>query len=228
VDLAIFDLDNTLLQGDSDYEWGQFLVNEGKVDGAEYARKNQQFYDQYKAGSLDIYEFLSFSLQPLAQHDVETLYRWRAQFIEERIQPIILPAARELLRQHRERGDYLLIITATNRFVTEPIANELGVDDLLATDPELIDGRYTGQVAGVPCFQEGKVKRLQAWLEQHGHDLGHTSFYSDSHNDLPLLQRVAAPVAVDPDSILDDYARQKGWPVMTLRDPAGRPTPLGG
>jgi len=217
VSLAIFDLDNTLLGGDSDYLWGRFLVTRGLVDGAAYERENQRFYDDYRAGTLDIYEFLAFSLRPLTEHDPETLAAWHAQFMEEMIRPIMLPKAAELLERHRAQGDYLLIITATNRFVTGPIAEALGVDDLLATDPEQVHGRYTGRVAGTPCFQEGKVKRLDAWLEHTGHNLADSWFYSDSHNDLPLLARVEHPVAVDPDETLADHAAAKGWPIISLR-----------
>jgi HAD superfamily hydrolase (TIGR01490 family) len=215
--LAIFDLDNTLLGGDSDYLWGRFLVEQGIVDATYYERENQRFYEEYKAGQLDIYEFLRFSLAPLAEHDMETLNRWHRQFMAEKIAPIMLPKAQELLEQHRAKGDYLLIITATNRFVTGPIAEALGVDDMLATEPEFKDGRYTGDVADVPCFQQGKVVRLEKWLSQTGMNLADSWFYSDSHNDLPLLDLVTHPVAVDADDTLTDHAAEKGWPQITLR-----------
>ncbi len=215
--LALFDLDNTLLAGDSDYLWGRFLVSRGIVDPIYYERENQRFYDEYKAGELDIYEFLAFSLRPLAQHDLATLSAWREQFIEERILPLVTPAARELVAQHRTQGHRLVIITATNRFVTEPIAELLGVDELIATDPELVNGRYSGQVAGTPCFREGKVTRLQAWLTAHGEHLEGSWFYSDSHNDLPLLELVDHPVAVDPDDTLADHASLRSWPIISLR-----------
>ncbi len=216
--LAIFDLDNTLLAGDSDYLWGQFLVQKGIVDGDYYERENQRFYDEYKAGTLDIYEFLRFSLKPLAEHDLETLQGWHRQFMAEAIEPILLPQARALLQRHREQGDFLLIITATNLFVTAPIAAVYGVDHILATEPELKDGHYTGAVAGVPCFQHGKVERLEQWLRESGHNLADSWFYSDSHNDLPLLEMVTHPVAVDPDDTLADHASAKGWPVISLRE----------
>ncbi len=216
--LAIFDLDNTLLAGDSDYLWGRFLVEHGLVDGEAYERANERFYQAYKEGSLDIFEFLRFSLRPLAEHPVEELEEWRRDFMEEKIEPILLPAAHALLDRHRERGDTLVIITATNRFVTRPIADRLGVHELIATDPEFREGRYTGEVAGIPCFQEGKVKRLEQWLAEHGGDLAGSWFYSDSHNDLPLLERVEHPVAVDPDPTLEAEARKRGWPLITLRD----------
>ncbi len=215
--LAIFDLDNTLLAGDSDYLWGEFLVERGLVDKDYYARENRRFYEEYKAGVLDIHEFMAFSLEPLTRHPVEELEALRARYLEEKIAPIVLPPAKELLRKHRERGDYLLIITATNRFVTEPIAELLGVDHLLATDPEIRDGRYTGRVAGTPCFREGKVLRLKEWLDATGRNLAESWFYSDSHNDLPLLEQVTFPVAVDPDETLAQHAETKGWPIISLR-----------
>lgn len=216
--LAIFDLDNTLLNGDSDYLWGRFLVEQGKVDGEQYERENQRFYDEYKSGQLDILEFLAFSLKPLSEIAPDELAALHQQFMAQAIRPRITPAARALLEQHRQKGDFLLIITATNRFITEPIAGELGVDDLLATDPEQIDGRYTGRVSGIPCFREGKVQRLEQWLKQTGHNLADSDFYSDSHNDLPLLERVSRPVAVDPDDTLADHATARGWPIISLRE----------
>ena len=215
--LAIFDLDNTLLGGDSDYLWGRFLVEQGIVDAAHYERENQRFYDEYKAGQLDIYEFLRFSLAPLAAHDLDTLNAWHRRFMVEKIHPIMLPKATELLEKHRQQGDYLLIITATNRFVTGPIAEELGADDMLATEPAMENGRYTGEVIDVPCFQQGKVTRLEKWLAGNGMNLEGSWFYSDSHNDLPLLEMVTHPVAVDADDTLSDHAEQKGWPRMSLR-----------
>jgi len=220
VSLAIFDLDNTLLGGDSDYLWGRFLAERGHVDGDYYERENQRYYDAYKAGTLDIYEFLAFSLQPLARHDPQTLAAWHAEFMAAKIAPIMLPAARGLIHAHQARGDTLLIITATNSFVTRPIAAALEVPHLLATDPEVVGGRYTGRVAGTPCFREGKVERLAAWLAEQGQTLDGAWFYSDSHNDLPLLESVPRPVAVDPDENLRDHARDHGWPVISLRGAA--------
>jgi HAD superfamily hydrolase (TIGR01490 family) len=215
--LAIFDLDNTLLNGDSDYLWGQFLVEQGIVDGPSYERENQRFYDEYKAGTLDIFEFLHFGLRPLAEHDMATLSAWHRQFMAEKIAPIMLPMAKELLQKHRDQGNFLLIITATNRFVTAPIAEAFGVDEMLATDPEIRDGRYTGEVEGTPCFQQGKVTRLNQWLAQSGHNLAGSWFYSDSHNDLPLLELVDHPVAVDADETLSAHAEQRGWQRISLR-----------
>jgi HAD superfamily hydrolase (TIGR01490 family) len=215
--LALFDLDNTLLDGDSDYLWGCFLVEHGIVDGEFYESENQRFYDQYVAGSLDIHEFLRFQLQPLAAHKRVQLEQWREQYLASMIEPILLRKARELIDQHRGKGDELLIITATNRFITEPIAQRYGVTGLLATEPEIIDGEYTGAVTGIPCFQDGKVKRLQSWLQSNRRDLAGSWFYSDSHNDLPLLQLVDHPVAVDPDDKLKAIAEERGWPIISLR-----------
>ena len=216
--LAIFDLDNTLLGGDSDYLWGEFLVSQGLVDGEDYRRRNERFYEDYKAGTLDIYEFLAFSLKPLSEHSLERLQTLHRQFMTQAIEPIVLPKALQLVDSHRQRGDTLLIITATNRFVTGPIAERFGVHELLATDPEMADNRYTGAVQGVPCFKEGKVTRLTDWLSTTKHDLDGSWFYSDSHNDLPLLNMVSHPVAVDPDPQLADYARQHDWQLISLRD----------
>lgn len=215
--LAIFDLDNTLLAGDSDYLWGRFLVDREIVDGIEYAAQNERFYRAYQAGTLDIHGYLRFALKPLAQHELSQLRIWRAQFIEEHIRPIVLSHARDLVESHRRRGDVLLIITATNRFLAEPIAGLFGIDHLLATDPEIANERYTGAVTGIPTFREGKIEALNAWLMRTGHPLTDSYFYSDSHNDIPLLERVSCPVAVDPDPELHRQALQRGWPIISLR-----------
>jgi HAD superfamily hydrolase (TIGR01490 family) len=217
VSLAIFDLDNTLIGGDSDHAWGEFLCKKGIVDTDAYRRANDYFYDQYKNGSLDIHEYLNFALLPLSQHEIGQLEAWHAEFMDTMIAPIMLPKAQALLQQHRERGDFLLIITATNRFVTQPIADALGVDAILATEPEMKDGTYTGHVAGTPCFQHGKVERLHSWLAETGHALKDSYFYSDSHNDLPLLELVDHPVAVNPDDTLAQRAQASGWPILDLR-----------
>lgn len=219
--LAIFDLDNTLLGDDSDYLWGQFLVQQGLVDGDFYARENQRFYEDYKTGKLDILEFLTFSLKPLSEHDQDTLDTLHRQFMQDVISPVMLPAAQLLLEKHRAQGDILLIITATNSFITGPIATALGVENLIATEPEIVNGCYTGQVSGTPCFQSGKVERLDIWLRANQQNLANSWFYSDSHNDLPLLERVTHPVAVDPDDTLADHANSKGWPVISLRGSGG-------
>ncbi len=204
--LAIFDLDNTLLRGDSDYQWGRFLAEHHIVDGEHYERENLRYYRAYEAGTLDIHEFLRFQLRPLSEHEPATLYAWREQFLKEKIVPLILPQARQLIERHRRLGHRLLIITATNRFITAPIAALLDVEELLATEPEMRDGRYTGGVVGTPCYREGKVARLHAWLDDTGENLHGSWFYSDSHNDLPLLEQVTHPVAVDPDSALRRHA----------------------
>ncbi len=177
--LAIFDLDNTLLAGDSDHAWGEFLVEESIVDAEEYRKANDRFYQEYLNGELDIMHYLSFALQPLARHDMKQLLAWREQFVEKKIQPMMLTNATKLLDSHRAQGHTLLIITATNRFVTEPVAELLGIEHLIATEPELVNGRYTGEVAGVPSFQDGKVTRLNDWLESTGESLEGAWFYSD-------------------------------------------------
>ena len=215
--LAIFDLDNTLLRGDSDHAWGRFLIENHIVDGVAYERENERYYAQYQAGTLDIMEFLAFALHPLSQHDRATLERWHREYMQSKVLPMILPSARALVETHRARGDTLLIITATNRFVTAPIAREFGVPHLIATEPEERDGRYTGKVAGTPSYREGKVARLQEWLAAHGKTLADSWFYSDSHNDLPLLSIVDHPVAVNPDDILQREAQNRGWPILQLR-----------
>jgi HAD superfamily hydrolase (TIGR01490 family) len=215
--LALFDLDNTLLAGDSDYLWGVFLAEQGIVDGARYEQENQRFYDEYKRGTLDIYEFLAFSLKPLADNDADTLRRLQQQFIDDKIRPIMSPASFDLIDKHKQAGDTLVVITATNSFVTAPIVEAFGIEHLLATEPEKDAHGFTGRVAGTPCFQQGKVTRLQEWMQQKQMDLRGSWFYSDSHNDLPLLQQVDHPVAVDPDHQLEDHANQQGWPIISLR-----------
>ncbi len=215
--LAIFDLDNTLLAGDSDHLWGQFLVAQGLEDGTEFARANDAFYRDYQEGNLDIDAFLRFSLRPLRDHPPELLESLRARFVRECIEPLMLPAARALVDRHRAAGDTLLIITASNTFITAPTAALFGVPHLIATDPEVHDGRFTGAVSGIPSFQAGKVARLEVWLAAQGESLAGSSFYSDSHNDLPLLERVDRPVAVDPDALLREAALARGWDILSLR-----------
>lgn len=215
--LALFDLDHTLLDGDSDSLWGRFLAREGVVDAAEYAREGARYMAAYRAGNLDIHEFLEFGLRPLKDHPREKLEAWRCRFLVECVRPRIPEAARELLGRHRGLGHTLTIITATNRFITTPIAAELDVPHLLATEPEERDGRYTGRVVGTPCFREGKILKLEAWLATQGVAPQETWFYSDSHNDLPLLSRVNHPVAVNPDETLARVAAERGWPTLSLR-----------
>ncbi|MEW8506117.1 MAG: HAD family hydrolase [Candidatus Thiodiazotropha sp.] len=214
--LAIFDLDNTLLAGDSDYLWGEFLVEKGIVDGENYRQENRRFYEDYEAGRLDILAFQRFSLKPLRDNSMVSLLDWRREFLERKILPIISRQSRQLVEQHRSAGDTLMIITATNAFITSPIAQSYGIENLIATEPETLDGHYTGEVAGEPSFKEGKVNRLHSWLQQHRHDLRGSWFYSDSHNDLPLLEIVENPVAVDPDETLTRIAKARDWPILRL------------
>ncbi|GAB3105581.1 HAD family hydrolase [Pseudomaricurvus hydrocarbonicus] len=221
--LAIFDLDNTLIAGDSDHGWGEFMVSEGMVDPVEYKRSNDQFYADYERGEMDLQAYLNFSLEPLTHYSLEELAQLHQKFMREVIDPMRLPQAEALLAKHRAEGDYLLIITSTNGFITKPIAASLGVDDILATDAEIINNRYSGKMTGTPCFQEGKITRLHQWLASAKSagfegDLSDCYFYSDSINDLPLMQVVDNPVAVDPDDNLRRHAEQQGWPVISLRD----------
>ena len=220
MNLTLFDLDNTLLACDSDYEWGQFLVDQGVLEREEYESQNAAYYEQYKAGTLDIHEFLGFALRPLAMHSPEDLARWHADFMAARIRPAMTRKSRALVQGHLDAGDLCAVVTATNSFVTAPIAREFGVPHLVATEPEKAGGRFTGRVAGIPCFKDGKIARVDAWLAAQGRALGdfpQSRFYSDSRNDLPLLERVTHPVAVDPDEALGAAARARGWPVISLR-----------
>jgi HAD superfamily hydrolase (TIGR01490 family) len=220
--LTLFDLDNTLLACDSDYEWGQFLVDRGVLDRGRYEAQNAAFFEQYKAGTLDIHEFLGFALRPLAEHTAEDLARWHAEFMAARIRPAMGAPAKALVQRHLAAGDLCAVVTATNSFVTGPIAREFGLTHLVATEPERSAGRFTGRVAGVPCFREGKIVRVEAWLAGLGHrlqDFPQSTFYSDSLNDLPLLERVTRPVAVDPDPKLAAVARARGWPAVSLGFP---------
>ena len=215
--LALFDLDNTLLDGDSDYEWAQFLIEEGVLHAGDYDAKNDWFYERYKDGTLDIHEFLDFQLAPIARRPRAQLDAWHRQFMQRRIRPIILPGAAELIERHR--GDLTAIVTATNRFITAPIAAELGVEHLLATDIEEHEGVFTGKPRGTPTFREGKIRRVDEWLAERGTRLAdyESWFYSDSLNDLPLLERVDHPVAVDPDATLRAKAKERGWDIISLR-----------
>ena len=215
--LVLFDLDNTLLAGDSDFEWAQFLIEQRVLDREVYEARNQRFYDDYRAGTLDIHAFLDFQLKPLSRHPRTQLTAWHREFMERKIRPLIRDKARALVERHR--GDLRVVITATNSFVTAPIAREFGIAELIATEPEQRDGAFTGAVRGIPCFREGKVARLEAWLGERGSSLAayaESWFYSDSHNDLPLLERVSRPVAVDPDEELRARAESSGWPIISL------------
>jgi len=220
VALAIFDLDNTLLRGDSDYLWGQYLIEKGAVEQSSHQRENDRFYQQYLDGNMDIMEFLSFQLAPLSQIPMPELLRMREEYLENCIKPIITKEAVALVEKHRLRGDDLLIITATNDFVTRPIADLFAIDALIATHAESIDGKYTGKVSGIPSYQQGKVTRLRSWLIDSGIDMRDSWFYSDSHNDLPLLLEVDNPVAVNLDQQLARHARESDWPMIQLAEPA--------
>ena len=221
MELILFDLDNTLLAGDSDYEWAQFLIEKGVRDREQHEVRNQHFFNAYNAGTLDIYEFLDYQLQPLASYPQKKLKKWREEYVATKIVPIMTDKARDLVRAALDRTEYVLIVTATNRFVTETIATEFGIKYLIGTEPEEINGEFTGKVAGTPSFREGKITRLEEWLAAR--DLGWdsfatTRFYSDSLNDLPLLNKVDEPIAVDPDDTLRSHAEARGWPVISLRD----------
>jgi len=217
LNLALFDLDNTLLAGDSDFEWAQFLIEQGVLDREVYEARNHEFYEQYKKGTLDIHEFLDFQLKPLGRHPRRQLDEWHARYMQVKIMPMMRESARALVARHR--GDLCAVVTATNSFVTAPIAREFGIPHLVATEPAQVNGEFTGGVSGLPCFREGKIARVEAWLAEQGHGFGvfaRSYFYSDSLNDLPLLARVSDPVAVDPDDTLRAHAVKHGWPVISL------------
>jgi HAD superfamily hydrolase (TIGR01490 family) len=222
MNLALFDLDNTLLAGDSDFEWAQFLISKGVVDRELQEAKNLQFYEDYKAGTLDIHAFLAFQLAPLARHPRAELDAWHREYMDRYIRPLIGGAARALVDRHLAAGDLCAIVTATNSFVTGPIARELGIPHLIGTIPavDVASGAFSGAPAGVPSFRDGKIARVEAWLEALGlwwGSFADSIFYSDSHNDLPLMQRVRTPVAVDPDATLRAHATEMGWQIITLR-----------
>ncbi len=219
--LALFDLDNTLLAGDSDYEWTQHLLSKGILDRETFEARNQEFYEQYKAGRLNIVEFLDFQLQSLARNSRADLEAWHDEFMAERILPILGPKSRELVKRHQDAGDLCAVVTATNSFVTGPICRELGIDHLIATIAAQENGQFTGKPRGTPSFREGKIARVESWLESIGlwwSSFERSWFYSDSLNDLPLLSKVSDPVAVDPDDTLHAHATNEGWKIMSLRD----------
>lgn len=215
--LAIFDLDNTLLGGDSDHAWGEFLIEKGLVNADAHRAINDAFYQDYSSGNLDIVAYLSFVLGSIASQTTSQVDELHADFMHSFVTPMWLPKAEALLEQHRNNGDYLLIITATSDFITAPIARKLSVDDILASNAEIIDGKYTGKHTGTPCFKEGKVTRLNDWLSDKNFDLNKASFYSDSHNDFPLLKVVGQPVVVDGDEKLLRHAKAEGWRCISLR-----------
>lgn len=220
MDLVLFDLDNTLLAGDSDFEWAQFLISKGVLDREVYEARNQTFYDQYKAGTLDIFEFLDFQLKPLARHSRAQLDAWHREFLDTRIRPMMTPQSQALVKEHLASGAVVAIVTATNSFVTGPIARAFGIPHLVATIPAQENGAFTGKPRGTPAFKAGKIERVEAWLESLGlcwESFGKSSFYSDSHNDLPLMKKVNNPMAVDPDDTLRAHATAQGWPVISLR-----------
>ncbi len=215
--LAIFDLDNTLIAGDSDHLWGEFLCAQGLVDRDHFKAHNDAFYKAYGEGTLDIGAYLRFVLTPLVGKSLAEVNAWHKIFMADWIEPIILKKAQELIDSHRQRGHTPIIVTATNTVVTAPIAHRFGIDWLLGCEVEIVNNRYTGLPTGVPSFQEGKVTRLREWAEQQQQTLAGAWFYSDSHNDLPLLEIVDNPVAVDPDSRLAARARERSWPILSLR-----------
>lgn len=216
--LAIFDLDNTLLAGDSDHAWGEFLCDRGYVDAADYRARNDQFYADYVAGKLDVLAYQNFCQEILGRTELITLQAWHEEFMRDYIEPMILSKGEALIAEHRAAGDFIMMITATNSFITGPIAKRLGMDHLIATECGMQDGRYTGQLVGVPSFQAGKITRLNSWLADNQANLLDSHFYSDSHNDLPLLEKVTRAVAVDPDERLRAIALERGWDVLSLRD----------
>jgi len=215
--LAIFDLDHTLLNGDSDYLWGEYMVANQIVDKNEYQAKNKAFLRAYQRGQLDNDEYLQFALKPLTLHSLERLYNWRSDYVKNWIEPIIVAGAAALLKQHREQGDTLIIVSATNLFITEPIAELFGIQHILSTEPEIVDKRYTGRYLGTPTYKEGKVVALKAWLEDSDHRLEDSYFYTDSINDLSLLEQVSTPIAVNPDEELCAIAEERGWQILDLR-----------
>ena len=215
--LALFDLDNTLLSGDSDYEWGNFLVSKKIVDEELYEKANQKFYEDYKAGTLDIHEFSAFSFEPLSRLSMAQLNALHQEFMSQIIQPLITDKARAIVKEHQEKDHTLVIITATNSFITAPIAKEFNISNLIATEPKIKDNRYTTEIEGTPCFKEGKVERITRWLKEKKETLEGSYFYSDSHNDLALLEKVEKAIAVDPDDKLKKIASNRGWKIITLR-----------
>ena len=215
--IAIFDLDNTLIGGDSDFLWGEFIGEEGIVDASVYRKKNEYFYQQYDLGTLDIYAWLEFCLEPLTRYSMTELQELHHRFMIQKIEPILLDKAQNCINQHKERGDTVLVMTASTSFVTAPIVKKYGINHLLATEPEIKEGRYTGGVSGIPCFQAGKIDKLMPWLQKNEETLTGSTFYSDSHNDLPLLELVDNPVAVNADKILTKIAEKKGWEILNWR-----------
>ena len=220
MNLAIFDLDNTLLNGDSDYNWSLFLIKKGILDQSIYEQQNEEFFKDYQTGSLDIDAYAEFQFKPLRENERFFLNDLRNEYVATIIRPMITEKAKDLVNEHRSQGDQLLIITATNSFITKPIAALFGIEELIGTDLEEINNQFTGKIKGVASFQEGKVTRLNQWLDEKHLTLAQfdkTFFYSDSKNDLPLLRIVSHPVAVNPDATLNTEAKKNNWPIMSLR-----------
>ena len=215
-ELLIFDLDNTLLAGDSDRNWGIFLSEQQIVD-TSYLDESERFYNNYYDGSLDIDGFLSFCLRPLIANDMSKLLKLREQFIEEKIRPIVTKTGKELIDQAHAEGKKVIIATATNDFVTRPIADIFDVSVLIATEFEIKDNAFTGRVVGAPCFRGGKLNKVNKWINDNNFDLSQASFYSDSFNDLPLLERVKKPVIVDGDDKLKEIGKNKNWECVSFR-----------
>jgi len=214
--LAIFDLDHTLINGDSDHLWGEYMVENGIVDKQAYRQRNDAFYQDYQRGTLDNDRYLAFALEPLTHYNIEELHAWRADYVEKRIRPLIAPGTTRLLDEHRGKNHQLMIISATNLFVCEPIADMLGVTTVLATKPEIIANRYTGRFLGTPTYQQGKVTALNEWIADNNSDLAGAYFYSDSLNDLALLEQVDNPVTVNPDDDLRVIAEERDWKIIDL------------
>jgi HAD superfamily hydrolase (TIGR01490 family) len=215
--LAIFDIDNTLIAGDSDLLWGEFLCERNYVDSNVYKAEHEKYYKDYLSGKLDINNFLKFQLKVLGENDLNLLKKWRKDFFEEKIRPVILPKAHQLIDKHRNQNHDLLIITATNRFIVEPIASEFKIENIIACEPEIYNEQFTGKFTGTPSYAEGKVERFNDWLKTIGRRLEESWFYSDSHNDIPLMKEVNHPVAVDPDESLKNEALKIGWSIISLR-----------
>lgn len=222
MNLTLFDLDHTLLPLDSDYEWGQFLTRIGAVEPVEFAKRNAEFFAQYQAGMLDPVLYLEFAFGTLARFSRKQLDEWHLQFMDEVIHPVIRPAARNLVKRHQDAGDLVAIITATNRFVTAPIARVFGVEHLIAAEPELTaDGEFTGRSIGIPPYGEGKIVNARNWLatiDKSFHSFERSTFYSDSQNDIPLMTLVTHPVATNPNAKLTAHAKAHGWPILNLFD----------
>jgi len=218
--LAIFDLDNTLLAGDSDHAWGEYLCHAGLVDAEAHRQRNDAFYQQYKQGVLDMNEYCEFAIAPVVGLPVTRLTELHAAFMTEFVEPMLQASAQKLIDDHKAAGDICLIVTATNRFITGPIADRLGIEHLIATDLAHTAGVLTGKIDGKPCFQAGKIGKLQSWLDARNDaslSMQNAVFYSDSFNDIPLLEVVGEAVAVDPDERLRQHAREQGWRIISLR-----------